>query len=266
MATPSNTVFDNSGNGPQNVVAGGGPQFNHNGSGTQYHFHGSAAVSDAEIRRREKEDCLSSLGFPSLHARWQDIENAHPNTCDWLFSTQEFLHWRGCDHPPHSNGVLWIKGNPGTGKSTLMKHTSRYLENTIPHGLIAAYYFNARGGVLEKTPVGMMRSLVYQILSQDNDLYETLGPSFREQQRLGRGDDLQWRVSELKGLIRSIVRQQQSKPLLLLVDALDECDDQDVRDVVSFFEILSIDAIKSRVVLRICLSSRHYPYVSMKKA
>ncbi|KAK4138478.1 hypothetical protein BT67DRAFT_368450, partial [Trichocladium antarcticum] len=125
--------------------------------------------------------------------------------------------WRDRADLPAHNGVLWIKGKPGAGKSTLMKHALQHCEEVFVDHLIVAYFFNARGEILEKTPLGMLRSI------------------------------------------------RQSKPLLLLVDALDECDDRGVRDVVGFLESLSRDAVQAGVTLRICLSSRHYPNVSMRK-
>ncbi len=52
-----------------------------------------------------------------------------------------------------------------------------------------------------------------------------------------------WRRAQLQEFIRSVINKPPPKPLLFLVDALDECNDQDVRDVVGFLERLSIDAV-----------------------
>ncbi len=57
----------------------------------------------------------------------------------------------------------------------------------------------------------------------------------------------------------------QPRPLLLLIDALDECDELEVQQVVSFLESLSINAVSAKIPLTICLSSRHYPNIGMKK-
>lgn len=51
----------------------------------------------------------------------------------------------------------------------------------------------------------------------------------------------------------------------MLIDALDECSDMDVRSVVEFLEDLSIKAVHAGATLRICLSSRHYPTIDMNK-
>ena len=162
--------------------------------------------------------------------------------------------------------MLWIKGKPGAGKSTLMKHTlSRCQQDFFRDHLIVAYFFNARGETLEKTPLGLLRSITYQLLQKDDTLYEQFAPAFREKQRLGGEASLQWRLSELQAFIRLVIKQSQSRPLLLLVDALDECDQSDVRTMVDFLELLSIEASQGGIPLHICLSSRHYPSIRIAK-
>ncbi|PTB49120.1 hypothetical protein M431DRAFT_98298, partial [Trichoderma harzianum CBS 226.95] len=82
------------------------------------------------------------------------------------------------------NGVLWIKGNPGTGKSTLMKRILQYCEEKLfKNSLIAAYFFNARGDSFEQTPIGMLRSLVYQLIHKESSTYEPFIPRFRDKQQ-----------------------------------------------------------------------------------
>ncbi|GKT42724.1 putative ankyrin repeat protein L93 [Colletotrichum spaethianum] len=244
----------NHGTGAQNIAADSASQYNNDRTGTQFNnctIHGA---------------CLQSLAFNDIHARHDDIAPAHRHTCDWLFDTREFQQWRNLTSLPTHNGVLWIKGKPGAGKSTLMKHALfRYRNDFFRDHLIVAFFFNAQGESLEKTPLGMLRSIVYQILKNDDILYGHFIPLFREKQRTGRGGDCQWRQSELKDFLRLVVKQLQTKPLLLLIDALDECDESEVRDVVAFLESLSIDATLENLPLRICLSSRHYPSIRMEK-
>ncbi|KAH8897248.1 hypothetical protein GQ53DRAFT_887515 [Thozetella sp. PMI_491] len=110
----------------------------------------------------------------------------------------------------------------------------------------------------------MLRSIVYQ-LTKDATLCRHFVPIFREKRRIHEGGDWEWQRSELKNFVLSVVKQPRSRPLLLLVDALDECDEQDVRDVVGFLESLSIAAVRVGVTLRIYLSSRHFPYVSIRR-
>jgi hypothetical protein len=53
-----------------------------------------------------------------------------------------------------------------------MKHTLYHCRSMRPSHIIAAYFFNARGDPLEKTPLGMLRSLVLQLLGKEPSIYE----------------------------------------------------------------------------------------------
>jgi len=199
-----------------------------------------------------------------MNARQHDIADALPDTCDWLFSTAEFREWENRTNIQSHNGVLWIKGMPGTGKSSLMKRILRYCEVVFYDHLIVAYFFNAGGETFENAFQGMLQSIVAQLLDNDAAIYEQFVPIY-EKQNASKKEGWEWQQWQLKEFILMVARQRKSKPLLFLVDGLDECAERDVRDVVDFLESLSINAVRARVTLRICLSSRHYPHISMRK-
>ncbi|KAJ1324752.1 ankyrin repeat domain-containing protein 50 [Microdochium nivale] len=208
---------------------------------------------------------LRSLAFGEIHARRHDIAVAHPDTCEWLFQTPEFRQW--CDpNDRHTHfGVLWIKGKPGAGKSTLMKHAfSRFQKDTFCNYIIVAHFFNARGFALEKTPLGLLRSIVYQLL-QDEEVYSLFEPLLRDKELSNPTGTWEWRLGELQDIVQAVLTQPRPRPLLLLVDALDECGESQARQVVEFLESLSICAFRTGTPLQICLSSRHYPSIGMNK-
>ncbi|KAI9159095.1 ankyrin repeat domain-containing protein [Paramyrothecium foliicola] len=263
----------NHGPGHQNVAAGSGPQHNYNADRTQINnntFYGSGPWQDhqqdeAAQLRQQKEAYLRSLVFPNMKARFHDIQEAAPDTCDWLFDTDIFGQWKALTNIQEHNGVLWIKGKPGAGKSTLMKHSLIRFENDIfPDHHVAAYFFNARGNKLEKSPSGMLRSITYQLLDADDNICDQFSKFFPEKTIMNE-EHWEWRPGELEAFLRSIVQTWQAKPLLLLIDALDECNDSDVRQVVNFLESISKKATRCQRSLKICLSSRHYPSINMEK-
>jgi ABC-type ATPase involved in cell division len=74
-------------------------------------------------------------------------------------------------------GFLWIKGNPGTGKSTLMKllfekakvnTKGDFLQITL------SFFFLIQGTVKEKSITGLYHSLLYQIFEKAIDLRDSL--------------------------------------------------------------------------------------------
>ncbi|KAH8696926.1 ankyrin repeat-containing domain protein [Phaeosphaeriaceae sp. PMI808] len=218
-----------------------------------------------EASQNEKEACLCTLGFLEIDSREQDISAAVEHTCEWLFDTPEFKKWRDDIDLPAHNRVLCIKGKPGAGKSTLMRHTLEYCQTNFSDHLIVAYFFNARGSTLEKTPLGMLRSIVYQLIKKDIAVLDQFLVRYRNKQIISKGREWEWQRKELKDFIISVIKEGKSKSLLILVDALDECDDPDRQDVVDFLESLSTYAIKYSTTLKICLSRRHQPALIIRK-
>ena len=91
-----------------------------------------------------------------MYVRQKNIHVALDNTCNWLFSTTEYNDWISRKNIEVHHGLLWIKGRPGAGKSTLMKEALHRAEvKTSKTGTTTAgFFFNARGTeILEKTPL-----------------------------------------------------------------------------------------------------------------
>ncbi|KAL6799444.1 ankyrin repeat-containing domain protein [Trichoderma sp. SZMC 28013] len=170
------------------------------------------------------------------------------------------LFRRWYDRIEHDNGLLWIKGNPGTGKSTLMKHILEHCQTKEDY-VVASYFFNARGDELEQTPLGMLRSLLFQLLDHEPLYYDVFLPIFRKKQQDHGLGGWEWREPELKSFLLSEIPKCQSRPLLLIIDALDECSEHDVQNVAEFLQNLSNNAVDAGLILNICLSSRHYPFI-----
>lgn len=74
-------------------------------------------TGDTQIAER----LLEALTFDEREDRLATIGKAHEDTCQWLFERDEYKAWRDPDKRSIHHGFFWIKGKPGTGKSTLMK-------------------------------------------------------------------------------------------------------------------------------------------------
>jgi hypothetical protein len=78
----------------------------------------------------------------------------------------------------HENRVYWMSGKAGSGKSTLMSYITSEprTEKALtvwaePSELImASFFFWNPGTVLQKSYLGLLRSLLYQIANQRQDL------------------------------------------------------------------------------------------------
>jgi ankyrin repeat protein len=211
---------------------------------------------------------LKSLKFEQVDSRQSNIKAAHTKTCWWLLERREYQDWLDVTKFKHHYGFLWIKGNPGTGKSTLMKFAYLNAKQKIKDKTVISFFFNARGADLEKSTTGMYRSLLLQLLQGLPELQDRL-LSFYKSMNLNLGttgnEYKPFGAELLKAIFREAIRNLCQSALVCFIDALDECNEEQIRDMISFFQQLGEEAIANRVHLQVCFSSRHYPHITFNK-
>ncbi|KAJ4180985.1 hypothetical protein NW767_014253 [Fusarium falciforme] len=107
----------------------------------------------------------------------------------------------------------------------------------------------------------MYRSLLLQLLEGYPDLQTVLDDEdLVPQDQKGCPS-----LNVLKDLFRNTVSRLGQRSFTCFVDALDECDEQQVRGMVQYFEELAEQSTVNGVMLRICFSSRHYPYIVIQR-
>ncbi|KAF4274298.1 hypothetical protein CNMCM8812_005654 [Aspergillus fumigatus] len=206
-----------------------------------------------------RQRLLNSLRFEQMDSRKSTIRTALAKTCRWFLSHPDYQAWLDPQNLTRHHGFLWISGKPGAGKSTIMKfaYSSMRSKSRNKHAITASFFFNARGEYLEKSILGLYRSLLLQLLEGYPDLQAVLDdPDINSQGQNGCPS-----LDVLKDLFRSAVSALGQRSFMCFVDALDECDEQQVVDMVQYFEELAEQSTNKGILLRICFSSRHYPYI-----
>ena len=133
--------------------------------------------------------------------------------------------------------------------------------------IIAAFFFNARGSRLEKSPLGLFRSVLHQILQQDHQILTEMLQNFQKKE-LTRGESgrqWEWHLVELQHFFKLAFTKPNSHRTMIFVDALDECDEGSIRDLVCYFRSVTDAASAAGSDLNICLSSRHYPAITVQR-
>ncbi len=217
--------------------------------------------SDRKALERRKR-LLESLDFPQMDARKTTIRAAHARTCHWFVDRgSKYRAWLDPTTRSRTHGFLWMQGKAGVGKSTIMKFA--YLKSRKsdgPNAFSASFFFNARGHDLEKSTAGMYRSLLRQLMHKFPDLQSILDDTEIVPPNQQGCPDL----SALQGLLSGAVMALAQRSVTCFIDALDECDEQDVRDMVDFFQDLAEATTDAEIGLRICFSSRPYPYIRIR--
>ena len=215
------------------------------------------------LNDEERRLLLESLRFDQIDSRQMTIKKAHAKTCKWLLRNSKYLEWLEssclCEH----HGFLWIKGKPGTGKSTLLKFLLANSRKSMKDSIIISFFFNARGDQLEKSTLGTYQSLLLQLLERIptlESIFESLDLSTK-----GNWANYPWSLESLKALLEEAISRLGNKSVLCIIDALDECDERQIRDMTSFFGRVGELAVPAKINFRVCFSSRHYPHISMER-
>lgn len=207
-----------------------------------------------------KQICLlEALAFEHMGTRLANINIAQDQTCRWLFDTDEYRQWRQGFRSSRYR-FLWIKGKPGSGKSTLMATALQQASGDFRYSIVASFFFNARGDRAGRTTQGMYRTLLHQILSQLPELPSGV-PSQVSASLSQRG----WSVTVLQNMLRTtLLSLPHSQSLVCFVDALDECAEDDIREALRHFEELRCLAKSHQTKFLVCFASRHYPRITIR--
>ncbi|KAK1537698.1 hypothetical protein CPAR01_07811 [Colletotrichum paranaense] len=219
--------------------------------------------SQIQLNLYQRQDQLvEALKFDQMDSRQSTVKKAHIKTCTWLIRHLDYQRWLKREEFGQHHGLLWIRGKPGAGKSTIMKFALSEMQKDPDWSPLAvSFFFNARGEYLERSNEGMYRSLLFQLFQGYPQLRRVLGDLRSTQQKDERCPSL----DTLKDLFSRAVLALGQRRLTCFVDALDECDEQQMMDMVRDFEDLAEEASTKGIAFRICLSSRHYPYIVIKK-
>ncbi|KAF2762182.1 hypothetical protein EJ05DRAFT_497047 [Pseudovirgaria hyperparasitica] len=221
--------------------------------------HHSRWKRDKELRQK-RYAALRSLQFHEMMSRKDGIKNAHTKD--------------------HDDGIFWISGIPGSGKSVLMKslidghQTEEHLLSWAGGArlVIASHYFWATGPAILKSENGMLRSLLFEIFRSCPELVDKMCPASLLEYPGDNAADYPWSLIELRQSIQSINHLTGQYRFCFFIDGLDEYDDasewsDESRRVVPTSVNDIIEIVRSLTCLagvKVCVSSR--PWVAFDSA
>ncbi|KAI9683040.1 MAG: hypothetical protein M1822_006233 [Bathelium mastoideum] len=136
----------------------------------------------------EIQSCVNSLKFQEWEKRRSAVEQPLEGSNEWIWTNPTFVEWRD------SASILWIKGKPGSGKSTIarmiadklaahsepQRETNTELKSDQGQAtVVAGFFYSARLGVKGMGHDWMLRSILYQVLARDHLFYRHYQSAYR---------------------------------------------------------------------------------------
>ncbi|GJC91681.1 pfs domain-containing protein [Colletotrichum higginsianum] len=224
-------------------------------------IHAHDGHNELETTQQQRLLLLASLEFENIGSRHEGIRKAYAKTCQWLLQHPDYTSWQNDENFSDHHGFLWISGKPGAGKSTIMKFLVSRASRS-PKAVVIFFFFNARGNALEKTVTGLYRSLFHQLLKQLPVLQEVLDDP--RLPFLEKDTSHTWKLDHLRSLFLDAIKRVKTHQVICFIDALDECPEDQVREMLDFFQELGERAVLSKTRMHTCFSSRHYPHIGIK--
>ncbi|KAF3024723.1 hypothetical protein E8E14_000784 [Neopestalotiopsis sp. 37M] len=216
-----------------------------------------------ELRKFEpiQNMVLESLYFRHYRDRYDSVKPAHASTFKWILEDTRdterpwpsLLHWL-----ESGSGCYWISGKAGSGKSTLMKYIldnpktqeaiEEWSKSCEGQAALASFFFWNLGSAIPKSQEGLLRSLMYDILSRHPGVIASVVLELRILNADSSRGDLLGALSfpELLRWFKRLLDQTSSQfHLFFLLDGIDEYEGDEIE------------------ILNLLTAANHYQYVKV---
>ncbi|KAF2676622.1 hypothetical protein K458DRAFT_410325 [Lentithecium fluviatile CBS 122367] len=233
---------------------------------------------------------VASLQYDDMVDRENRIATAHESTFQWVFQDSQSQNhriqttkWSNLrDWLESDDQLYWITGKAGSGKSTLMKFLcspkaemlrAHDVQDIPNHGnardqsrchpylekwagtsglIVPSFYFWNSGMELQMSRVGLLRTLLCQVVAQRPDILPVISPKEWEIACLFGRIVADWSRFDLQQMLfRAVTTLRSDTKILFFVDGLDEFDGRH-EDLISMVQ----DIIRDNSHVKVCVASR----------
>jgi hypothetical protein len=200
---------------------------------------------------RKLEECLHDLRPTDPRKDKERIEEAKGGLLEgsyrWVLDNANFQQWL---KDPQSR-LLWIKGDPGKGKTMLLCGIINELQKMIASAVSMSYFFCQATDSRINSATGVLRGLLYLLVSQQPALVSHIRKKYDHAGKSMFEDANAWVT--LTEIFTDVLQDLSLGTAYLIVDALDEC----VTDLPKLLEFVVKQSSASRI--KWIVSSRNYP-------
>ncbi|KAF8242574.1 hypothetical protein K440DRAFT_565065, partial [Wilcoxina mikolae CBS 423.85] len=195
----------------------------------------------------ERKECLNTLRFDNT--RYSKISKEHLGSLEWLWKHEQYKEWATSE----KSRLFYIQGKPGSGKSTLVRY---FKDNFLERGLngnsiTASFFYSYREGELQTSHYSMLRSILYDVLHQEESFFYHFQPEYRQYQKHGCRE---WSYESLKKILASFRDHPRVERLNLIIDAVDESDQTDRLNVIRL--LFALCSGQNALIVKVFIASR----------
>ena len=166
----------------------------------------------------------------------------------WILKNSDFHQWRDNEQ----SQLLWIKGDPGKGKTMLLCGIINELNKSMPKTNQLSYFFCQATDSRINGATAVLRGLLYLLVNQQPSLVSHIRKKHDHAGKALFEDTNAWVA--LSEIFTNILQDPSLTSTYLIVDALDEC----VADLPKLLDfIVQKSSVSSRV--KWIVSSRNWP-------
>jgi ankyrin repeat protein len=177
------------------------------------------------------------------------VEDQLEGTCMWFLEHEHFQEW-----VKQESGPLLVSADPGCGKSVLAKYL---IDHALPRSATICYFFFKDQD--QNTVRQALCALLHQLFSQKPSLIQhAMGQLSKD------GSGLINSTISLWTILGDAVRDPQAGPVIIVLDALDECSESEFEDLMWNVENQLRSSQSGHSKLKYLLTSRPYEQIVSK--
>lgn len=166
----------------------------------------------------------------------------------WVLDNTIFQQWQ---QEPNSR-LLWVKGDPGKGKTMLLCGIINELQSSMPQSYLLSYFFCQATDARINSATAVLRGLLHMLLTQQPLLASHVREKHDHAGKAMFEDANAWVV--LVEIFEAVLQDPSLRMTYLIIDALDEC----VTDLPKLLEFVAKQSSASSRVKWV-ISSRNWP-------
>jgi hypothetical protein len=201
---------------------------------------------------KEDRECIQHLRLTDPRDDKKRIEDTKGGLLEdsyrWILENSDFQRWRDNQH----SRLLWIKGDPGKGKTMLLCGIVNELERSMSKTNTLSYFFCQATDSQINNATAVLRGLLYLLVDQQPSLISHIRKKHDHAGKALFEDANAWVA--LSEIFTSILQDPDLKSTYLVIDGLDEC-------ITGLPKLLDFIVQKSSLSLRVkwIVSSRNWP-------